>query len=64
MPGQRLVVSSVGFGRRWLCYFTVDAVDNAEYQMQATTRFPFGVVEHARIRCAAIDGSLCLVTFG
>lgn len=62
--GQTFVVSSVGFGRRWRCHFTVEEVDEEHHQRRVTARFPFGVVEHADLRCLALDAITCRVTFG
>ena len=63
-PGQRFVVSSVGFGRRWRVHFTVDAVDEAAHRLRFTARFPFGMAERAQVGCVALDGAACRVTFG
>jgi uncharacterized protein YndB with AHSA1/START domain len=63
-PGQTFVASSVGFGRRWRFRFTVDAVDELQHRLSVTAQFPFGLVEHTRISCQAVDATSCRVTFG
>ena len=62
--GQTFVVSSVGFGRRWRCHFMAEEVDEENHRLRVTARFPFGVVEHADLRCVALDAVTCRVTFG
>ena len=63
-PGQRFVVSSVGFGRRWRCHFAVEDVDEDNHRLRVTARFPFGIVERTDLRCAALDAGTCRVSFG
>ena len=62
--GQKIVLLSKAFGRKWQVVLTIESVDPDKQQLGMQGIFPFGIhlVEH--IFCAKLDAVTCRVQYG
>ncbi len=63
-PGQEIRAQTRGLGRQWNIYITVGNVDEANHQIELTTRLPLGITVYNHIVCTPLDQAACRVTFG
>ncbi len=63
-PGQTIMLSSWGLGRRWNVTMHVDTVDEARGVIDLRVALPLGIVNHEHIICAPISDEACRVQFG
>jgi uncharacterized protein YndB with AHSA1/START domain len=61
-PGQVIILSARGLGRRWQIFFEIEEVV-APRRIGFTARFPFGLSERSEIVCTPLDEA-CQVRYG
>ncbi len=63
-PGQRIYLTTKGFGRTWSVVFDVEMVDPERHQVQIHVTLPLGMMLQNRMSCTAIDEASCRVQYG
>jgi len=64
VPGQISYATTKALGKQRDVTFVIKSINPARHQLQLDVTLPFGIINHATIRCTPIDAVSCQVQYG